>query len=52
MTTTTEPQRLIGKTDKVWCTNLGKFKYVGVCANCKGRQRCRDYQNYLSPRIV
>lgn len=52
MTTAINTPKPAAANDKVWCTDLQQFKYVGVCAKCKDHQTCPDYQCYKEPRMI
>jgi len=39
-------------TIKIWCDDSGSFRYVKAClANCKKKQQCKAFRNYLEPRL-
>jgi hypothetical protein len=42
------------KTDikTIWCPDKEGFRYLNVCEiNCKKRDKCIAYKNYLEPKL-
>ena len=40
------------ETDKIWCPYRENFQYIKVCdLNCKKKEKCESFRNYLKPKL-
>lgn len=40
------------ETNKIWCDEREGFQYIKACeSNCKKKNRCKTFRNYLEPRL-
>jgi len=40
------------KIKKIWCPDRESFQYISACSlNCKKKDSCRAWKDYLEPKL-
>jgi len=46
-----KPPEIKPSPSKVWCVPGEHWQYVAGCATCKKAKKCKNYQEYLKPKL-
>jgi len=40
------------KIKRIWCPDRESFQYISACSlNCRKKDRCRAWKDYLEPKL-